>query len=128
MQIKLLEEVGLDARRDTIAKQYPIRNNHAGSAVATTLQSPHNLQKQQGGLGGTAIIGEVCEDARFLFSAERRIGEDHLDAITLTDLCQLETQRVPKLDIGRPSRRQTRSTRPSLTDQPAWRSRPAILR
>ncbi len=27
-----------------------------------------------------------------------------------------------------PSRLQTGSTRPSLTDQPAWRSRPAILR
>ena len=58
MQIKILQQLFLDARRHAIAKQCAIGNDHP--ATPTHLKRAHDeLHKQQRRLAGTGGFGEI---------------------------------------------------------------------
>ena len=60
-----------------------------------------SCRKQERRLSGAAVLREVAKDAALLLAAERRIGEDHLDALGLADLGQTEAQRIVGIDARR---------------------------
>ena len=68
--------------------------DHRGTTrFRTASQLPHDqLEEQQRGFGRLLILGEVAKDAALLFAAEGRIGQDHIDAVSLADLRQLEAK------------------------------------
>lgn len=88
--------------RYPITEENPMRDHDTGAAEPAALQPPHDeLQKQQGRFSSPAILREVGQNSRLFLAAERRISQNHLDAITLTDLRELEAaQRVSKLNVG----------------------------
>ncbi len=56
-------------------------------------QLPHDeLQEQQRGFGGLFVFGEIALDAAFLLAAEGRIRQDHIHAVALADVRQLEAE------------------------------------
>ena len=66
------------------------------------MQLAHDeLQEQKRGFRRLAVFGEVALNALFLLAAEGRIGEDHIDAVFLADLRELEAQGVAGVDLRR---------------------------
>ncbi len=62
---------------------------------AATLELAHDeLKKQQRGFGGLFVFGEIAEDAALFFAAERRIGQDDIDAVFVADFSQSERERL----------------------------------
>ncbi len=67
-----------------------------------TVQLAHDeLQKQHCGFCGLPVFGEIPLYAFFFLAAERRIGDDDMDALLFTDLGELEAQRVAGVDLRR---------------------------
>ena len=65
-------------------------------------QLPHDeLQKEQRGLGRLLVLREIALDALLLLAAERRIGEDHVHAIALADVGELEAERIAGVNLRR---------------------------
>ena len=66
------------------------------------MQLAHDeLQEEQRRLGGLPVLGEVALNALLLLAAEGRIGEDHVHAVLLADLGELEAQGVARVDLRR---------------------------
>ena len=73
----------------------------AGCATCRA-QPPHDeLQEEQRGFGGLLVFREIALDALLLLAAEGRVGEDHIHAILLADVGELEAQRVAGIDLRR---------------------------
>ena len=72
----------------------PFGTTTAGAArLRLASELPHDeLEKQQRGFGGLLVFGEVAEDAALLLAAERRIGQDDIDPISLADFGELESE------------------------------------
>ena len=65
-------------------------------------QLPHDeLQEQQRGFGGLLVFGEIALDAFLLLAAEGRVGEDHIHAVALADVGELEAQGVAGVNLRR---------------------------
>src|SRR5450759_1675375 len=65
-------------------------------------QLPHDeLQEEQRRLASLHVAGEVALDAWLLLPTERRVGEDHVDAVPVAELAELEAQAVAGVDLRR---------------------------
>ena len=65
-------------------------------------QFPHDeLQEQQRGFGRLLVFREIALDAFFLLAAEGRIRQDHVHAVALADVRQLEAERIAGIDLRR---------------------------
>ena len=69
--------------------------------AAPTQLSHDELKEQQRRLGRLHVAGEVALDAGLLFTTERRVGEDDIDAIFVAQLGELEAEAVAGVDLGR---------------------------
>ena len=47
------------------------------------------------------VLGKVAENAALFFAAERRIGHDHIDAVSVADLAERKAQAVQRIDLRR---------------------------
>ena len=59
------------------------------------------MQEEQRGFGGLFVFGEIALDALLLLAAEGRIGEDHVHAVALADVGELEAERVAGINLRR---------------------------
>ena len=59
------------------------------------------MKKEQSGFGGLLVFGKVAEDAALFLAAERRVGHDYIDAVSVADLAQRKTQAVQRIDLRR---------------------------
>ena len=76
-----------------VAEQRAVGHDHRGPARASASlpQLPHDeLQEQQRRLGGLLVVREVVLDALLLLAAERRVGQDHVHAVLVADLGELD--------------------------------------
>ena len=65
-------------------------------------QLPHDeLQEQQRGFGRLLVFREIALDAFLLLAAEGRIGEDHVHAVALADVGELEAERIAGINLRR---------------------------
>ena len=107
VEVELLEKFLLDAGADAIAEQRAVgdddgRARGASCGRGLALELAHDeLQKQQSGLGGLLVLGEVALDAFFLFAAEGRIGEDDVHAVLFADFRQFVAEGVAGVDLRR---------------------------
>ena len=70
---------------DAVAEEEAVRHDHA--APAARLEDPlDELKEQQRGLRRPRCLGEVRLDRLLLLAAERRVGEDDVDAVGGADL------------------------------------------
>ena len=69
--------------------------------MAATQSSHDQLQKQQRGFRRLFVFGEIALDAAFLLAAEGRIRQDHIHAVALADVCQLEAERIAGINLRR---------------------------
>ena len=59
------------------------------------------MQKQQRGFRRLFVLGEIALDAFLLLAAEGRIGQDHIHAVALADVGELEAERVAGINLRR---------------------------
>src|ERR1041384_1847133 len=57
------------------------------------------LKKEQRGFGGLLVFGKIGEDAALFFSAEGRIGQDNIYAVSIADFFQREPQTIDGSDL-----------------------------
>ena len=74
----------------------------AGLAIRRAPNLAHDqLKKEQRRLRRLFVAREIGENTAFFFAAERRIGEDDIDAIFLADLGYLNCKRIVRTDLRR---------------------------
>jgi hypothetical protein len=59
------------------------------------------LQEQQRGFRRLFVFGEIALDAFLLLAAEGRIRQDHVHAVALADVGQLEAERIAGVNLRR---------------------------
>jgi hypothetical protein len=103
--------VGLNPGADAIAEEGAVGHDDGGATAgaglavarrgAETPQLAHDeLEEEQGGFGGLLVFGEVAQDAALLLAAEGRVGEDHVHAVLVADLAELEAEAVLRVSLS----------------------------
>ena len=101
MEIEILQQFFLDAGADAVAEEGAVGNDDRCSAASRVLrfeiahfrigagaaELAHNeLEKEQRGFRGLLVFRKVGEDAALFFSAEGRIRQNNIHAISIADL------------------------------------------
>ncbi len=102
-RLKSLSSSSFDASADAVAEERAVGHDDGGSAwFRRAFEFAHDeLEKQQRGFGGLLVFGEVAEDAALFFAAERRVGHDDIDAVSVADLAERKAQAVQRIDLRR---------------------------
>ena len=88
-----------------LTRQMPPDTAQCRRAGAAAQFAHDQLQEEQRGFGGLLVFREIALDALFLFAAEGRVGEDHVHAVALADVGELEAEGVAAgQSAGRPDR------------------------
>jgi len=82
-------------------KQRAVRHDHGGARLAAlTPQFPHDqLQEQDCGLGSLLVFREIALDAFFLLAAKRGVRKNHVHAVALADVGELEAKGVAGVNL-----------------------------
>ncbi len=93
MEVALDQQLLLDPSAHAIAEQDAVRH-HDPAAAAVLEQTNHQLKEEPRGLRCLLIGWEVGLDSPLLFSAERRICEDDVNAVAPADLGNRPRERI----------------------------------
>ena len=105
MQIELFEQFLLDPGAHTIAEENAVWHDHAASAAIGAADWPpelsHNkLKKEKRCLRRLLIFRKVRENSTLFFAPERRVRNDDIHPIFISDLPQREPQSITRIDLG----------------------------
>ena len=105
VQVEFLEQFFFDAGAHAIAKQRavgtrPRRRAPSLAAHRDEPQFPHDeLQEKQRGFRRLLVFREIALDALLLLAAKGRVGQDHIHAVSLADVGELEPKRIAGINL-----------------------------
>ena len=100
VQVAFGEQRFLDAGLHALAEERAVGQHERGAAA--WLENAHEEHEEQvGRLAGAELAWKVGFDAVFFHAAERRVGDDHIDALLRLPVTQRARQRVVVADVGR---------------------------
>src|SRR5262245_313106 len=102
VEVKVFEQLFFDAGADAVAKERAVGHDNGGAArFRRTFKFAHDeLEEKQRSFGGLFVFGKVTEDAALFFAAERRVGHDDIDAVSVADLPKRKAKAVQRIDLG----------------------------
>src|SRR5258708_6306039 len=105
MEVELFDKFLLDARADATAKQRAVGNDNGGSGrligrCCLAMELAHDeLKEEKRRFSRLAVFGKVPLYSLLLFSAEWRIGEDHIDAFFLSNFGKFEPKGIAGVNL-----------------------------
>jgi hypothetical protein len=100
MQVKIFEQVFLDAGADAVTEEDAVGRHHGGPAgFGLAPEFAHDeLEEEEGRFGGLHIIGKIAQDAPIFFAAEGGIGEDDIHPVLVADFFEGDGDGVAVVD------------------------------